>query len=170
MNSMYAKQFVMGIEYQMGFYLSRASWAMSSYLKSRLCQHGLREVQVGFIGVLMALDKRDGQRLSELGLAISLEKSTMTGLIDRMERAKLVRRQLNPEDRRAYRVCLTDRGRAVAPELRNLLVKAYQDLTGGMNAGELEMVRRNLIQLIKNSNRLEKRDHPAKTHFRSKLA
>jgi len=146
----------MGIEYQMGFFLSRASWAMSSYLKSRLRQHGWREVQVGFIGVLMSLDKRDGQRLSELGQAVSLEKSTMTGLIDRMERAKLVRRQANPEDRRAFRVCLTDRGRLVAPELRGILGESYEDLTKGMNGGELELVRRNLIQLIENANRLER--------------
>ncbi len=150
------KQFLMGNEYQMGFYLSRSSWAMSRYLKSRLRQHGWREVQVGFIGVLMALDKRDGQQLSELGLGVLLEKSTMTGLIDRMERAKLVRRQSNPEDRRAYRVCLTERGRLVAPELRGILEAAYEDLTAGMNAAELELVRRNLIQLIENSNRLEK--------------
>lgn len=146
----------MGIEYQMGFYLSRASWAMSRYLKSRLRLNGLREVQVGFIGVLMALDKRDGQRLTELGQSVSLEKSTMTGLIDRMERAKLVRRQTNPEDRRAYRVCLTERGRLVAPTLRGIMESAYADLSAGLNAGELELVRRNLIQLIENSNRLER--------------
>ena len=146
----------MGIEYQMGFFLSRASWAMSRYLKSRLRQHDLGEVSVGFIGVLIALDQLDGQRLTELGQAVSLEKSTMTGLIDRMERARLVRRSQNPDDRRAYRVCLTDRGRTVASELGGVLEEAYQDLTGGMKPKEMEQVRRNLVQLIENSNRLER--------------
>jgi len=146
----------MGIEYQMGFFLSRASWAMSRYLKSRLRRDGLKEVSVGFIGVLLALAERDGRQLSELSQAVSLEKSTMTGLIDRMEKAELVKRSPNPKDRRAFRVGLTERGRAVAPELRQVLREAYEDLTAGLHAEELAQVRRNLGRLIENANRLER--------------
>jgi len=146
----------MGVEYQTGFLLNRASWAMSRYLKSRLRAQGLGQVSVGFFGVLLALAQRDGMRLTELGQAVSLEKSTMTGLIDRMERARLVRRRSIPNDRRAYRICLTERGRAVAPEVQKVLKGAYRELTRGMNAGELDQVRSSLVQLIRNAYRRER--------------
>ena len=146
----------MGVEYQTGFLLNRASWAMSRYLKSHLRAHGLKEVSVGFIGVLLALAQRDGLRLTELGQAVSLEKSTMTGLIDRMERARLVRRRASPNDRRAFRICLTERGRAIAPEVQRVLKQAYRELTRGMNAEELEQVRASLVQLIRNAYRRER--------------
>lgn len=146
----------MGVEYQTGFLLNRASWAMSRYLKSHLGAQGLGEVSVGFIGVLLALAQRDGMRLTELSQAVSLEKSTMTGLIDRMERARLVRRRSSPNDRRAYRICLTERGRTVAPEVQKVLKRAYRELTGGMNAGELDQVRASLVQLVRNAYRRER--------------
>src|SRR4030042_1319867 len=141
----------------MGFFLNRASWAMSRYLKSQLRAHGLKEVSVGFIGVLLALAQRDGLRLTELGQTVSLEKSTMTGLIDRMERARLVRRRSSPNDRRAFRICMTERGRMIAPEVQRVLKQAYRELTRGMNAEELEQVRASLVQLIRNAYRRERR-------------
>ena len=58
--------------------------------------------------------------MSELATAASVPRSTMTGVIDRMEERGLVRTAPNPGDARSIVVALTPRGREVVPRLRNV--------------------------------------------------
>ncbi|MCB1184336.1 winged helix-turn-helix transcriptional regulator [bacterium] len=48
-------------------------------------------------------------------------KSTLTGMLDRLEQAGLAARTPNPDDRRSFLVDLTDAGRAVAARIRGQL-------------------------------------------------
>jgi MarR family transcriptional regulator, organic hydroperoxide resistance regulator len=139
--------------YLIGFFLSRASLAMKQYVNRLLKTAGMEDVSMGFIGVLLSLYRADGQTISELGESVSLEKSTMTGLIDRMVRANLVGREADPADRRVLRVWLTDRGKAVQPGVGKVLGQAYTDLTSGMADKEVERVERILGHIIDNSSR-----------------
>jgi DNA-binding MarR family transcriptional regulator len=52
--------------------------------------------------------------MAKLTEALHIEKSTLTGLVDRAERRGLVRRIPDADDRRALRVELTPEGREVA--------------------------------------------------------
>jgi len=52
----------------------------------------------------------DGRRMTELAQAVVLSKSGFTSLVDRMERAGLIERRPDPDDRRATRVVLTRDG------------------------------------------------------------
>jgi len=66
--------------------------------------------------VILALDTRDGQAVSELGEQLFLESNTLTPLIKRLEAAGMVTRRRDSADERVVRVSLTDRGRDVARE------------------------------------------------------
>jgi DNA-binding MarR family transcriptional regulator len=52
--------------------------------------------------------------MAELSDRLHVEKSTLTGLVDRAERRCMVLRTPDPADRRALRVSLTAKGREVA--------------------------------------------------------
>lgn len=54
---------------------------------------------------------------SELAQAAELNPGAMTRLLDRLEAAGLVQREAHPSDRRALRIVLTARSRAIWPEL-----------------------------------------------------
>ncbi len=58
--------------------------------------------------------------MSELAAAASVPRSTMTGVIDRMEERGLVRTAPNPLDARSIVAALTIRGRAVVERLRDV--------------------------------------------------
>ena len=72
-------------------------------------RHGL---SLRWYDVLLHLHAVPGRRLSmrELGDAVVISKSGLTGVVDRMARAGLVERIADPEDRRVTLVTLTPLG------------------------------------------------------------
>jgi MarR family transcriptional regulator, organic hydroperoxide resistance regulator len=138
--------------YNLGFRLSRCSLAMRQHVNRLLKEAGQGEVSMGFVGVLLSLYHDDGQTISALGERVSLEKSTMTGLIDRMAKAGLITRATDAADRRVLRVWLTDRGRGIHEELARVLASSYKDLTRGLGAREIQQVETVLECVIANAN------------------
>ena len=92
------------------YLLSRATLAVTSHLKKGFADEGISTIRPAYLGVLLSLWDKDGLKANELGKRAGLEPSTMTGLLDRMERDGLVKREPDPNDRRANRIHLTQGG------------------------------------------------------------
>jgi len=141
----------MKMEYQVGFLLSRATWAMNNFVNRMLRESELTDISVAYFAVLHALWENDGMSISDLGEKAQLEKSTMTSLIDRMEGARLLRREDHPTDRRAYRICLTARGKELEKKLDQVVNRAYQHLTRGIAEKDLQKSIEICKQLVQNA-------------------
>jgi DNA-binding MarR family transcriptional regulator len=141
----------MKIPYQVGFLLSRATWAMNNAVNRMLRENGLPDISVAYFAVLQALWEADGLSISDLGERVQLEKSTMTSLIDRMEAADLVRRDDHPTDRRAYRICITSRGKDLEEKLDQVVTEAYHRLTRGVLEKDLQTAIEVLKGIMNNS-------------------
>ena len=63
--------------------------------------------------VVFTLGNTDGLTFSEIGERTLITKGTLTGVIDRLERKRLVRRMACTDDRRCIRATLTKRGNRV---------------------------------------------------------
>ena len=63
--------------------------------------------------VMSALWQQDGQTVGAIADRLSLESSTITPLVKRLEAAGLVGRQRNPEDERQVIVTLSSKGRSL---------------------------------------------------------
>lgn len=92
------------------YLISRAALAVTSHLKKGFANEGISTIKPAYLGVLLSLWNEDGLKANELGKRAGLEPSTMTGLLDRMERDGLVKRKPDPNDRRAHRIHLTKEG------------------------------------------------------------
>jgi DNA-binding MarR family transcriptional regulator len=70
----------------------------------------------------------NGRRLkpSEIAARVLVTSGTMTPMLDRLEAAKFVRREPNPDDRRSIIVVLTDVGDAALAEYRENFRKAIE--------------------------------------------
>jgi DNA-binding MarR family transcriptional regulator len=141
----------MKIEYQVGFLLSRATWAMNNFVNRILRESGLNDISVAYFAVLQALWENDGMSISDLGEKAQLEKSTMTSLIDRMEGAGLLRREDHPTDRRAYRISLTERGKELEKLLDQVVSRAYHHLTRGITEKDLQKSVEICKQIVQNA-------------------
>ena len=67
--------------------------------------------------VFNALWMGDGITIGELGQRVALDGSTITGILDRMEKNGYVERRPNAEDRRSALVYLTEKAREVGPRV-----------------------------------------------------
>lgn len=89
--------------------------------------------------ILSALLEENGITLKEIGNRTLIDSSSMTVLVDKLEKDGLVERQLDPQDRRAIRVFITESGKQIAEQVAEI---AYQfnselyDLLGEGNQKE----------------------------------
>jgi DNA-binding MarR family transcriptional regulator len=89
--------------------------------------------------VLNLLWQRDGRQFNELASACCCSPSTITGVVDTLERKGLVARESNPEDRRSILVRLTDEGRELERATPGLEM-IFQGCCGGLGAEELQQL------------------------------
>lgn len=89
--------------------LAQLSFVVLGLLERRAAEHDLSIVQTRLLGVLR--DRRP--TMNELAKLLALDKSSVSGLVDRAERRGLVVRVPSTSDRRSVLVSLTDEGRSL---------------------------------------------------------
>jgi DNA-binding MarR family transcriptional regulator len=77
--------------------------------------------------VIKMLEELGDMSLSELSDKIRAQNSTVTGIVDRMEREALVVRNRSVEDRRVVHIRLTDKGKKVAAQVSFEPLKIFKD-------------------------------------------
>ena len=90
--------------------LAQLSFLIHAIVERRAREQDLSIIQLRLLGVLR--DRKP--TMNELARLLGLDKSSVTGLIDRAERRGLVMRVPSATDRRAVLVSLTDHGRSLA--------------------------------------------------------
>ena len=89
--------------------LAQLSFVIAGQLERRAAEHDLSPAAARLLGVL-----RDREpTMQELARFLELDKSSVTGLVDRAERRGLVTRVPSAADRRAVLVRLTGEGRSL---------------------------------------------------------
>ncbi|MGC5341497.1 MarR family winged helix-turn-helix transcriptional regulator [Streptomyces sp. DT24] len=103
-------------------------------------EHDLSLTQLRVLGIVR--DRRP--RMSDLAAFLGLDKSTLSGLIDRAERRGLLARAANPDDKRVVDVLITDAGRELTGRLYQEVQDTLAPATSRLDAPQ----RRQLAQLL----------------------
>jgi DNA-binding MarR family transcriptional regulator len=98
--------------------------------------HGLTAAQYNVLNILAASPEGISQR--ELGDRLVVDRSNVTGLLDRLEKSGWVRRTDDPVDRRVYRVVLTPAGRTLWGKITPLYLDVVEQITRSLSAKRLE--------------------------------
>ena len=94
--------------------------------------HDVSIIQIRLLGVLR--DREPG--MMELAKFLNLDKSSVTGLVDRAERRGLVQRTTTPDDGRAIRVSVTENGRELIAEVTGEIEREIHSLVQGLSDSE----------------------------------
>jgi DNA-binding MarR family transcriptional regulator len=106
--------------------------------------------------VLAALSEQGHPlRLGEIAELTSADVSTLSRVVAEMSRAGLLTRDRPENDQRSLQVVLTPKGAELAGRLMPLAAYYEEVATGGMSAKEAAELKRVLVELYKNIDRLE---------------
>ncbi|GAA3396059.1 MarR family winged helix-turn-helix transcriptional regulator [Cryptosporangium minutisporangium] len=124
--------------------LQRATHATLQLLAAELVDLDLTASEISALANLA-----DGRprTVSQLGADIGSRPTTLTSVLDRLERRGLVTRGTRPGDRRAVLIELTDAGRATAAVIRDAISALEQRALGGLSSETLNGLRAGLDAL-----------------------
>ena len=107
--------------YNLGYRIKLLSQLLRRTFQERLEPFGLT---LGHWLVLCCLWEEDGLATSAIGERLKQVGGTLTGVLDRMEKRGLVRREQNPRDRRVWHIWLTPTGK----QLQEVLLPIARDI------------------------------------------
>jgi DNA-binding MarR family transcriptional regulator len=107
--------------------------------------------------VLSVLLRNEGINQGGLADLLEVEPITLCRMVDRLQEGDLVERRPDPADRRAWRLYLTDKARALLEQMRPLAETMFADALEGLSNEEqaqmmaaLDRVRQNLSRKTPN--------------------
>jgi DNA-binding MarR family transcriptional regulator len=108
--------------------------------------------------VLKMLEGVGDLSLSDLSERIRAQNSTVTGIIDRMEREGLVVRARSTEDRRVIKIRLTERGAKIARDIAVEPMEIFRSALDSLTPAEMRDLLRILTKIARRVQSIVKRD------------
>jgi MarR family transcriptional regulator, lower aerobic nicotinate degradation pathway regulator len=124
--------------------LAQLSFLVHNALAEIAAQHDLSIIQMRLLGVL-----RDREpTMNELGRLLGLDKSSISGLVDRAQRRGLVTRTVSSTDRRAFHVSLTGTGRQLVERGAAKFTERIEMLAAGLPDTDRQLLARLAAQIL----------------------
>jgi MarR family transcriptional regulator, organic hydroperoxide resistance regulator len=120
------------------FLIFTAQNKLRTYLNNALVAANVR---VTFVqaGILFLLKQSNGRTMSDLSQLIGVDNSTLTGLVDRLEKVGFVARQASPTDRRSLLIQVTPEGIAEGDKAKMIIKRVNEEIKTGFPPEEMEI-------------------------------
>ena len=135
------------LDRSLGFLLGDSSRLLRKRFDRLARSFGMTRAQWGVIAVL-----RHDEGINQTAMAdiMDIEPITLGRHIDRLEEAGWVERRPDPDDRRAWRIFLTDKVQPVLEEMENIAIEVRNDAMVDFSSMERERFIDNLIRVKSN--------------------
>jgi len=113
-----------------------AQQKLRNYLKTVFAREGITVTPVQ-TAILALLIEQDSRTMSELSTILSIDNSTMTGLVDRLERAGFVQRRSGTKDRRISQIAITGAGIDEAGRAIVVIGRVNEEIKAGFSGEDV---------------------------------
>lgn len=138
-----------------GFLISQIKQIGGRVFEKILAESGIDAFNGAQGRILYVLWQTDGIPIVELSNKTGLAKTTLTSMLDRMERSDLIRRTYNKSDRRQVIITLTDKASGLRTEYNRVSDEMSEIFYQGFQDEEIERFESGLIRILHN---LEERE------------
>ena len=135
------------IEESLGFIISRTNLKLSNYLTRKFKPYDITPEQWGLLNRLWEKDGISQKELSETSIK---DQTTITRILDKLERKGLVKRQTSPDDRRSFLIFLTDTGRSLEDKLVPIAYETLDEALQGLSEEEIKQLKILLNKIFMN--------------------
>ena len=126
------------------FLLAKAYQRAHSAFKVKLAPFGITPVQHLILAVL---GEEEFLSPAEISDRVAMDGATLSGVLDRMAEAGLIKKEENPEDRRSIRVSLSPKARRMREALAEQRKSINEELTAKFSLEEKLLLKRMLRDL-----------------------
>ena len=127
--------------------LAKTEQAHLQRTKNRFSQEGVDITPAQWL-VLSALYKQDGESLTQLAKRCYLDTSTLTGIIDRLEKGGYVSRESLEGDRRVYQIMLLPKAHKIKEKVAQITDGIFTEMTDGCTSEEIATFRKVLLHIF----------------------
>lgn len=115
--------------------LHKASRQISVYLEAHTRELGVSPAEGHLLTYLRSYTPAP---IGELVRVFGLKQSTLTSMLDRLEEAGFVRREINRDDRRSFLIRISDAGRELADRLNKILEILEEEIRERVSSRDLK--------------------------------
>jgi len=128
--------------------VARTAFRVMAVLSKFAAENDLSLTQLRMLGILR--DRR--LKISELAHGLGLDRTTVSGLVDRTEKRGLVQRSPHPLDGRSVQVTLSPKGARAAERGANGIALSLSSMTGALNRAESQRLTTLLERMLEPGN------------------
>lgn len=115
------------------FLTARAAQALTQHCREALTRAGFEDFGAPDLAVLAILEGVDGgENPSKLARTLRYEKSSLTPILVRLRESGLVAQAKDPQDARAHRITITEKGSRRREEADEVIRRATESLLGDL--------------------------------------
>ncbi len=129
-----------------GFLLNQTATVIRMSTAKKLVPFGILPRHISILETIAHHGELSQQ---EIGERLGIDRTSMVQFIDRLESLELVARQVNPEDRRCYALCLTPGGQTALVGIRRAVIEAQEPFLQPLSGAEWEQMRVLLLKLLR---------------------
>ncbi len=137
------------LEASLGYLVGRAQRALVNRLNRNFAEAG-HDVTAEQWAMLLHLWQQDGQGQQQLADGACKDKTSVTRLIDGLEKRNLVLRVADQNDRRNNLIYLTNKGKALQKELIALAQKTVAEAQQEIKPEHLRICKNTLVKVYQN--------------------
>lgn len=133
-----------------GFLVSKIKQIQGRVFERMLDENGISEFNGAQGRILFVLWETDNIPISVLSERTGLAKTTLTSMLDRLERSGHIRRVPDPADRRTVRICLTENAYALREKYERVSAMMNEVFYRGFSDNEILAFEEGLGKILEN--------------------
>jgi DNA-binding MarR family transcriptional regulator len=104
---------------------------------------------LGSSRALLAIDRGYANTPSGIAALLKIGRTTVTGIVDRLEAEALITRSIDPQDKRSFILQLTEKGRELIRQIEEVRLEQLSGALCLMDTADLDALYRGLVALSK---------------------
>ncbi len=108
----------------------------------------LLNLPLGSTRALLALEGGYANTPGGIADVLNVSRTTVTGMLDRLEAEKLITRAIDPADRRSFTLALTEEGRSLIRQIDSVRREQLTPALAAMDAADLMALQQGLTALM----------------------
>lgn len=140
---------------QGGFLISKIKQIQGRILEKSLIEHGIHQFNGAQGRILYVLWEQDNISISDLSNKTGLAKTTLTSMLDRLEKSGHTQRVYDPSDRRTVKIRLTENAKTLKTQYDAVSAEMTEIFYEGFSDEEILVFEKGLEKVLNNLTRKE---------------